>query len=298
MRRRFLLLCNPDAGLAHSSLLDDTIRVLERRGANVARVMPANSQSVRRTVLDAATLGAFDGVIAAGGDGTIRNVAASLAGTAMPLGIIPVGTGNVLAHEMQLPLAAKPIARMLLDGPVTTVRCARANREFFLLMAGAGFDGRVVAAVKQQYKSKLGKAAYAGPLLTALVRPIDCLTLSVDGRRCEASWAVVCNARHYGGHFIMAPRTGIEQCGLEAILFKATDRAILLSQLLSLMLGRLERRTLPQGDVEMLACSRVTILSQTPVPAQIDGDAFGTTPLEIEADAADLTLIVPGAEQA
>jgi diacylglycerol kinase (ATP) len=293
MRRRFLLLNNPGAGLAQSSLLDRTLRALEHAGAIVERARPDNTQSARQIVKDAVASRDFDCVIAAGGDGTIRNIAAALAGTTMPVGIIPVGTGNVLAHEITLPPAAGPIARMLLDGPVTKVRCARANDELFLLMAGAGFDARVVAAVNQRHKSMLGKAAYAGPLLAALAHPMDCLSLTIDGQPREASWAVICNARHYGGRFVMAPQTGIEQCGLQAVLFKAKGQATLLSQLMSLMRGRLERRALPQGDVEMLACTRATICAKTPVPTQLDGDAFGATPLIIEANAAELSLIVP-----
>ena len=88
---------------------------------------------------------------------------------------------------------------MLLHGPAATIMCAHANNEPFLLMAGAGFDGRVIAALDHRFKSYVGKAAYAGPVLGALVRPIDVLTVTVDGSRHEASWAVIANARHYGG---------------------------------------------------------------------------------------------------
>src|SRR5438046_2811870 len=83
---------------------------------------------------------------------------------------------------------------------------------------GAGFDARVVGALDQRLKSRLGKAAYAGPLLGAIIRPIDTLIVTVDGRRHGATWAVIANARHYGGHFVLAPRTGILERGLEAIL--------------------------------------------------------------------------------
>ena len=72
----------------------------------------------------------------------------------MPLGIIPVGTGNVLAHEIGLARTADAIARMLLEGPVAKVACAQANGEPFLLMVGAGFDARVVAALDQRLKSR------------------------------------------------------------------------------------------------------------------------------------------------
>jgi len=136
--------------------------------------------------------------------------------------------------------------------------------------------------------------AYAGPLLGALIRPMDTLSVTVDGHRHAASWAVIANARHYGGRFVLAPRTGILERGLEAILFKARSRAVLVGQLMSLAVGRLGPRAAQLGDVQMLPCSHVTITAHEPVPTQIDGDVFGTTPLDVDAGTAQVRLIVPG----
>jgi diacylglycerol kinase family enzyme len=122
---------------------------------------------------------------------------------------------------------------------------------------------------------------------------VDTLTVTVDGQVHEASWAVISNVRHYGGNFVMARRTGIQERGLQAILFKARNRGELVGQLMALAMGQLDERCTRHGDVEMLPCLRATVTAQKPVPTQIDGDAFGSTPLEIEAGAADLHLIVP-----
>jgi diacylglycerol kinase (ATP) len=294
MRRRFFLVENPGAGVAGSPLVQDVVRLLAKTGASVTSSRNGDIPAARLAVRKAAGSDSYDAVVAAGGDGTIRQSAAALIGTDMPLGIIPVGTGNVLAHEIGLARTPEAIARMLLEGPVAKVACAQANGEPFLLMVGAGFDARVVGALDQRLKSRLGKAAYAGPLLGAIIRPVDTLIVTVDGRRHAASWAVIANARHYGGHFVLAPRTGILERGLEAILFKTRSRAVLLGQLMSLVAGRLEPHT-QGGDVEMLACARVTIASHRPVPVQIDGDTFGTTPIEVDAGTCEVSLIVPGA---
>ena len=206
-------------------------------GASVTRARPTDVHAARHAAREAATCGRYDAVVAAGGDGTIRQVAAALLGADTPLGIVPVGTGNVLAHEIGLAPNAGAIAHMLLHGPAASVMCAHANKEPFLLMAGAGFDGRVIAALDHRFKSYVGKAAYAGPILGALVRPVDVLTVTIDGSRHEASWAVIANARHYGGRFVLAPHTGIRERGLQAVLFKARNRAVLIGQVLSLVMG-------------------------------------------------------------
>jgi diacylglycerol kinase family enzyme len=293
MRRRFFLITNPGAGLTGSPLLDTVANMLLGAGAELTLTQPGDIDAARRQVHEAAGSARFDAILAAGGDGTIRQVAAALIGTNTPLGIVPVGTGNVLAHEIGLVPEARAIADTLLGGPVIQAVCARANDEPFLLMAGAGFDGRVIAALDHRLKSHVGKAAYAGPMLGALAHPVDTLTVTLDGRAHEASWAVISNVRHYGGNFVMAPYTGISERGLQAILFKARHRGELVGQLMALAMGALDERSARHGDVEMLPCLRATVTAQKPVPTQIDGDAFGSTPLEIEAGAAGLRLIVP-----
>jgi diacylglycerol kinase (ATP) len=293
MRRRFFLITNPGAGLTGSPLLDAVANILLGAGAELTLTQPRDIDTARRQVREAAASARFDAILAAGGDGTIRQVAACLIGTDAPLGIVPVGTGNVLAHEIGLSPEARAIADTLLGGPVIQAVCARANDEPFLLMAGAGFDGRVIAALDHRLKSHVGKAAYAGPMIGALAHPVDTLTVAVDGREHEASWAVISNVRHYGGNFVMARRTGISERGLQAILFKARNRGELVGQLMALAMGALDERSLRHRDVVMLPCVRARVTAQKPVPTQIDGDAFGSTPLEIEAGAADLRLIVP-----
>jgi diacylglycerol kinase family enzyme len=292
MRRRFFLIANPGAGLVGAPLVGEVVRMLERNGASVTHAVAGDMASARQAAQSAASE-AYDAVIAAGGDGTIRQVATALMGTDMPLGIIPVGTGNVLAHEIGLSGRCGDVAKMLLDGPTAAVACARANGHPFLLMVGAGFDARVLGALDHALKSRVGKLAYAGPVLGALVRPVDAVTVTVDGKPHAASWAVIANARHYGGRFVMASRAGILQRGLEAILFKARNRAVLAGQLMSLVAGRLEPRSLRRGDVEMIACSHVSIASHEPVPTQIDGDVLGVTPLDIEAGSESVHLILP-----
>jgi diacylglycerol kinase (ATP) len=281
MRRRFHLIVNPGAGVIGSLLLEDTARALERAGATLTRSTPVDFHGVRRDASAAAASGSCDAVVAVGGDGTIRHVAAALLDQRLPLGIIPVGTANVLAQEIGLAATAGAVAPMLLEGSTVRVACARANNEPFLLMVGAGFDARVLAALDQRL------------LLGALIRAMDTLAVTIDGRRHEASWAVITNARHYGGRFVLAPRAGIQERGLEAILFKARSRSKLLGQLMSLALGRLQARAAKGDDVEMVPCSRVSITAHHPVPTQIDGDVAGTTPLEVEAGTAEVELIVP-----
>jgi len=293
MRRRFFLVVNTGAGLSRPWLVEEVTAALERAGASVARETLGEFAQIRRLVQTAARSQRYDVVVAAGGDGTIRAAAAGISGTDVPLAIIPCGTANVLAQEIGLKATPELVCDMLRNGPQLPIACARANGEPFLLMAGAGFDARVVGGLNHALKGRIGKAAYAGPVLDALLRPLDSLSVTIDKQSYDASWVVIANARHYAGRFVLAPRTGIHQRGLEAVLFTARNRAVLLGQLLSLLRGRLDARAGRHGDVAMYQCSHVKISAPVPVPVQIDGDPFGVTPLEAQTGTDTIHLIVP-----
>src|SRR5690242_7776127 len=102
MRRRFFVMENPGAGVAGSPLVEDVLRLVAQRGGVITRMQGGNLASARLAVRQAAESGHYDALVAAGGDGTIRHAAATLMGTETALGIIPVGTGNVIAHEIGL----------------------------------------------------------------------------------------------------------------------------------------------------------------------------------------------------
>jgi diacylglycerol kinase (ATP) len=287
MRRRFFLVFNPLAGVSRRAAVEAVAQRLITGGGDVMWSSATTAGGACAAVREAAVSGAFDAVIAAGGDGTIRQAAAGIAGTDIPLGIVPLGTGNVLAHELALDRRPEALAQMLREGPAQPMTYGLANGAPFLLMVGAGFDGRIIAALDHGLKNKIAKLAYAGPALGAFLGARDELTIDVDGQRHEAMWAVIANARHYGGRFVMAPRTGIDQPGLQAILFKNRSRSALFAQLLALAAGRLEKRQ----DVVMIGCRRAAISAVFEVPLQIDGDTAGHAPVDVVADAGTIPLI-------
>lgn len=286
MRRRFLLVHNPIAGLDGRKLVHDVSAGLVQLGAAVTPHVGGLSELPAFLAAHAADA---DAVIAAGGDGTVRSLAAALAPYQLPLGVIPMGTGNVLAHEIGLPQSAVGLANLLLRGPVHTFTGALANDEPFFLMAGAGFDGEVIRRLDTPLKRRIGKAAYVAPVLRTLGVPSPQLQVRVDGADHAAQWVVVANARRYGGAFVIAPRAGLDRDGLIVMLARSGSQAGLLRQLLALGLNRLDRAR----GVSMLPASSVEISCAVPVASQIDGDPFTATPLTIRAGGATVSLIVP-----
>jgi diacylglycerol kinase (ATP) len=286
MRRRFLLVFNRTAGPEGRNLVYEVALGLEHIGCEVIR-FDGGPDTLGQVLQEQAP--ALDAVIAAGGDGTIRALAAHLAACDLPLGVVPMGTGNVLAYEIGLPRSAVGLVHLLIDGPVRRIEGAYANGEPFFLMAGVGFDGAVISELDTPLKRRVGKAAYAGPVLKALRQPQPLLSVEIDGKPLTAQWLVAANAHRYGGPFIIARDAGLERPGLIAVLADSPSRFAQLRQLAALGLGRLHRAP----GIEMIPCRHITVASAAPVASQIDGDRFATTPLEISSGGVAVNLIIP-----
>ncbi len=295
MRRSFALVFNQSAGAGRPRRLDRVVAHLEQQGARVTALETSSAEDASAKVAAVALSGGYDAVIAAGGDGTIRAVAAGAAGTPLAVGIVPLGTGNVMRHEIGLSTRARVIAETLLEGPDIPVRGGIVNGAPFLLMAGAGFDGRIVALLNQKSKRIFGRLAYAAPVLKTLGAGVYELDVEVDGVHYNASWIIVTNAAHYGGSFRLTRDTQLGAGQLVAVIVTGTTRRDLIAASVALGLGRLaDAKTRPQG-VLSIPCNRVRISSAFTVPVEVDGDEAGATPVEISANGPVVRLIVPPA---
>lgn len=270
-------------------LLADVIDRLEEAGARVVVKTAPSAIATRLLAEKAGRKGSYDVVAAAGGDGTIREVALGLRGSSTPLGIVPIGTGNVMAHEIGLSRRAGAIVRCLMHGKAEPLSPAAANGEPFFLMAGVGFDGRAVAALDPAVKKRWGKLAYFWPVARALLHPLPHLDAQIDGQSISASWVVITKAHRYGGSFILSPESSVLDGKLHAAYSHARSRFGLARDLLAIARGDV-------GGAPFLTvapCHRVRIGADVPEPVEVDGEAFGVTPLEIVADARSLLILVP-----
>lgn len=288
-RTRFVLHENPIAGVARRTLTGDVIKELQRRGCTITRLQT----HIDLSALDWGRVAAEnDAVISAGGDGTLRMVAANMPVGLLPIGLIPRGTGNVLAGETGLPRSPSGIAEALMHGPAMTFTGARANGVPFYLMAGVGFDAETVRRLDLSAKQTWGKPAYTRPVLAALVEAEPRLHVVADGgREAEAGWVLVANARRYGGSFKLSERAGLHRPGLLVYVVPRSGLPRRLAHLSALGAGVLEH----MPGVSVWTADHLTVTSDVPAAVQIDGDVFGTVPLEIKWGEPKLALIVPEA---
>ncbi len=230
-------------------------------------------------------------VVAAGGDGTIAEVAAGLIGTGASLGIIPLGTANVLAQELALPHDARALAATLAFGRTRPLWPGLAESgggsRLFVQMLGVGLDAQVVHRVNGRLKRAIGRQAYVLQTLREFARydyrPIP---IVIDGAPTEAASVVVSKGRLYGGPYTIAPDARDTEPGFSVALFRHNGLRAALGYGAALALDRLPRAT----SLEVVRASRVEIGGG--YPAQADGDPAGLAPLAVRDAAGPLPVVI------
>lgn len=287
--RRVLVVYNPVAGRRRRRRLRDVLRHLADAGCAVT-LYPTRARGDAESVARRAGEEDWDVVAVAGGDGTISEVANGLYGRTIPLAVIPWGTANVVAAETGVPRDAAAIARMIARGESKPVYLGRANGRLFVMMAGVGFDARVVAAVRAGMKRLLGKGAYVVASLAGLARfSRGDYQVDIDGKRHRAASAVIAKGRFYAGRFTCTPLACLDEPTLHVCLFLTPGPLAALRYSLWLMLGRLHR--LP--DVRVLPARTVKIDGPAGEVVQGDGDLIAALPLTVDVAETPLRLVVP-----
>lgn len=290
--RPILVIYNPTAGQWRRRRLKAVLAALRAQGSEI-RLHETRHPGDAEAKAREAGAGAYGVVVAAGGDGTINEVANGLMAAKGPvpsLAIIPLGTANVLAQEIGLKGGARAIAAAIAANKSRPIHPGRANGRHFLMMAGVGFDAHVVANVSLALKRRTGKIAYVCETLAQALRyGFPACSVGIDGVTHGAVSVVVCNGRHYGGPFVAAPAADLERPGFEICLLKKGGFRHVLRYGLALMTGRLSH--LP--DVDITSGTHVTITGAPGLPVQADGDIIAALPVEIAVADTTLDLVMP-----
>jgi YegS/Rv2252/BmrU family lipid kinase len=221
-----------------------------------------------------------DAVFGAGGDGMLATMLPALVGTHVALGVVPLGTGNVWARELGLPMQPGAAVTAQLAQPAQRVDIGRLNRVPFLVVASAGLDARIVEVVETNMK-RLGQAAYplASLGLLSEIRGAKCQVL-LDGESIDLPLlaAVITNVRLYGGLVPLVPSARVDDGVLDVVLFEGTDPFQLAAHVAKVLAGHHER----DANIHVCRARSIRIVSRDrPLPIQADGDLRGTTPAEV-----------------
>jgi diacylglycerol kinase (ATP) len=241
----------------------------------------------------------LDVVVAVGGDGTVNEAANGLVGSTTALGVLPLGTVNVWAKEMGLPVGdLQSGARLLAQADVRTidvgqVRGPRIDPRVFILCCGVGLDAAITRDVEPQREMK----RKLGALMFWLVGIRDAFnfrgtraTLDLGDRRLRRRvlLALAANSRLYGGVVRIAPDAKVDDGLLDLVVFKGTGVWTTALHLVRIFLG-LHLRD-PQVEVYRSSC--INIVAKD-LPVHVDAEPVGFTPVEIRVRPQALRVLVP-----
>ncbi len=233
----------------------------------------------------------YDIVCAAGGDGTIGEVANGLRGSDAPLLVLPLGTANVFARELGLGTSMKRIASMVETLKAKKVWPGMMGDKRFIMMVGVGIDSLAVASLETSLKRRIGAAAYVVAAIKAIKRmkTLD-LHVTVDGESYHTANVIITNGKLYGGPFTISPNADLGEPVFHVVMMKKSGFWSALKYGLALATGRLPYLK----DVTITTGTHVRVESPNAIPVQADGDYVGMLPVEVQVDDSPLTVLAPG----
>ncbi len=294
---RYLVLLNPNAAGGQRDALRRRIA-----GAMASHRVPfdiVESTSVEDglRIVRAAVASKCRAVVAAGGDGTIALALRGTAGSEVPVALLPFGTGNQLALNFGVPVSLEDSVRVAVEGVEEKIDLGRIGDEYFALIAGAGLDAEVMASATSELKSRLGVLAYLVGGLKHVVTPSRTMYHIVADEQeieVEASMVLLANAGIIGAGGLpvelkVAPRTSFQDGLLDVAIFSPRHLPDMAAMLTRVVFQKYS------GDDRMifLQARKVTVESDPPVAAQIDGEPRGETPIVAEIVPLAGRILVP-----
>lgn len=232
-----------------------------------------------------------DIVCTLGGDGTVRNVAGALVGTETALGILPAGTGNLLARNLDLPVALEAAVGVALTGRNRRIDVGELvigsaptdeapdepgdpQTHYFLVMSGVGMDAQIMAGTNENLKAKVGWPAYMLSGVKHLVSPEFRIAVKVDDElefRRRARMVVIGNCGRLLGGLVLMPNARVDDGQLDTVI--ASPRGVVGWVPVATRVATRRRKGHPTLDHKV--CKEIRVRTDRPVPVQIDGDVIG-----------------------
>jgi len=284
MRSSIVLIFNPIATKASGRKIARASHFLKSKGYK-AEIFFTEQKGHAESLAREAVKKSPSLIIAAGGDGTFNEIVNGIAGSEIPMAILPLGTTNVLAKELGLPETVDDALEVALNGTPKTVSLGKIYitchsslvTRYFLLMAGIGFDGEAVFRINETIKKISGKGAYifSGLKTLSAFNP-DKLILDMDGKTYTGYSVIISKVAKYGGNFKITPDARLTDPFFYVCLFKGKGRLDILRYVTGIVAGK----HLGFRDVEYVRAKNINVEGDAHI--QIDGDYFGRSPARIE----------------
>lgn len=279
---------NPAARGARTQRLRTQVEKLARGTTLCATTDAGEAEFLARN----AVAEGYERIVAAGGDGTINEIVNGIAGHSnIALGVLPLGTMNVFATELGLPVNDLASCWKIIQGNKThRVDLPRANRKHFVQLAGVGLDAQAVKETSRAFKRNFGPLSYLISAVQIASRTPPILRIeSEDAATGEGSFVLVGNGRLYGGRFPFFKQAVMDDGLLDVIVFKRLNYVDIIRYLQDVVFTP----QISSPEVEYFQTKRLRVSSDEIVPVEIDGELVGNCPVEFKIRAGGLRVLTP-----
>jgi diacylglycerol kinase (ATP) len=271
---RALIIAHPSVGVHKEkrAFVEQIVSHIAKGGGNVDVTYIMKPGSGMKFSSRAALEG-YDAVFAAGGDGTVNDVASGLVNRKTPLGVIPFGTGNGLANALNIPFEPEGYFRMLDEGKSIAIDTGRIATRFFFSVAGIGYDAAIAREFnRKEYPFRTVKSLYSIAIKQYFLRRSEKVTLTIDGNVTtrKVFGITFCNTGHYGAGAVISPGSNPRDGKLDAVIIPH----------LNPISGYFAMRKLFDGTIssvrgiEYIPFSSLTIKRSRAGLCQADGETF------------------------
>jgi diacylglycerol kinase (ATP) len=233
----------------------------------------------------------FARIVAAGGDGTVNHVANGLAGSNAALGLLPLGTVNVFAMELGLPMNDLELCWDIIKrATMRRVDLPSANGKYFVQLAGVGLDAQVVKETSLAFKRSFGPLSYLISAAQIAARQPPKLFIESDNAPVsEGSFVLIGNGRLYGGPFPFFKHAVIDDGLLDVVVFKRLGFLEIIQYLQDVVFSS----DIRVPEVEYFQTRGLRITSEQDVPLELDGELAGNCPVDFQIQKKALRVLVP-----
>lgn len=263
---------------------------------------PTNAAGAANILAKAAVNEGFDTIVAAGGDGTINEVLNGIADapdgfTRSRLAVIPLGTVNVFAKELGLPMNLNRAWDVIVKGREIRIDAPRVDfqsdgkpaRRYFAQLAGAGLDARAIQLVSWKLKKKVGPIAYVVAGLKAIRENQPTLEIHREGQRTAGQLVLVGNGRYYGGRLHIFPHADLRDGLLDICIFPKADWSTLFHCGASLLASA----RLPRSRAQHFRAETFHLVGTPGTSFEVDGEFAGQLPASFSVEPLALRVVVP-----
>jgi diacylglycerol kinase (ATP) len=233
----------------------------------------------------------FARIVAAGGDGTVSQVANGLVGSNATLGVLPMGSVNVFAMELGLPLHnLQRCWDIIEDTNLRLVDMPSANEKYFVQLAGVGLDAQVVKETSLAFKRNFGPLSYLISAAQIAARQPPKLFIESEHTSVEeGSFVLVGNGRLYGGPFPFFKQAVIDDGLFDVVVFKRLGYLEIIRYLQDVVFSS----DIKVPEIEYFQTRQLRITSEQDVPLELDGELAGNCPVDFRIRKRALRVLAP-----